>query len=260
MAVAICSEDSCHCVPIFVDHHQQAKSHSNAVAQPNLTTSTRTMAKKQELVPLKDRNHEQHPDNFKEELHENDSIGLLGLSDHESDHHDEDLSGYHSMGKTGDTSTSDDGINSPHELSGIESFRVFRLRMAVISVLILTALAVSAAVFKITVQGEVDEFETQYEGAAIKVIDSFAEIMDKMGSVAGLGVSYTSQGRHQVVEEGHIINSSWPFVTLEDFPPKARNVLQLSGALMVGMGPVLGGTMFRSWDEYVRNPLQTIWM
>lgn len=183
---------------------------------------------------------------------EDDSIGLdsqIGGSDEFMD----DMSGYNT---DAGTSTNDGNTQSAisKALSDVESQKVFRLRMAVIGVLILTALAVSAAVFKITVQGEMDEFETQYEGAAEKVIDSFANIMARMGSVAGLGVSYTSQGHH---EKG---TSDWPLVTLEDFPPRARNVLQLSGALMVGMSPVLPGEMFHVWDEYVSDPENQDWM
>ena len=186
---------------------------------------------------------------------EDDSIGLSSQGAPSSQFLD-DMSGYNTdIGNSSHDGTTKQAISEA--LSDIESHKVFRLRMAVIGVLILTALAVSAAVFKITVQGEMDEFETQYEGAAGKVIDSFANIMSKMGSVAGLGVSYTSQGQHDT-GSGH--STSWPLVTLEDFPPRARNVLQLSGALMVEMSPVLDGELFEVWDEYVNDQENQIWM
>lgn len=203
------------------------------------------------------------PDNWKElgqeEEEESSMVGLDNIEDASSVFMD-DMSGHN----TDVGHSSNDGKDTSNQaiskaLSEVESQKVFRLRMAVIGVLILTALAVSAAVFKITVQGEMDEFETQYEGAAGKVVDSFAEIMNKMESVAGLGVSYTSQGHHQENKDGPR-GSSWPLVTLEDFPPRARNVLQLSGALMVGMSPVLEGSMFRTWDEYVSQPENHVWM
>lgn len=176
-----------------------------------------------------------------------------------SDRHEDDLSGIDTAG--GKTTNSSDSANGgPNKFSQVESQKVFRLRMAVIGVLILTALAVSSAVFKITVQGEVDEFETQYEGAASKVIDSFEDIMIKMESVAGLGVSFTSEGQRLSAEEGGVISESWPFVSLYDFPTRARNVLQLSGALMVGMSPVLRGSLFEAWDEYVDDPDNQVWI
>lgn len=143
------------------------------------------------------------------------------------------------------------------QLSHEESRKVLRLRIMVIGALILSALFISSIVFKITTSGEVDEFTTQYEGAADKVIDAFGDIMNRMGSVAGLGVSYTSFGEHNLDSNG---KSPWPFVTLDDFPPKARNALQLSGALMVSMSPIVQGPLFHEWNEYVVQPEKTEWM
>ncbi|CAB9518147.1 Receptor-type guanylate cyclase gcy [Seminavis robusta] len=138
------------------------------------------------------------------------------------------------------------------QLSQRESMRILRLRVIVISVLFLTALAISSVVFKITTDGEVDEFTTQYESASSKVIATFEDVMNRMGSVAGLGLSFTSQGMHT--------QEQWPFMTLNDFPPKARNALQLSGALMVGMSPIVQGHLFDEWDNYVIQPQNTEWI
>ena len=143
-------------------------------------------------------------------------------------------------------------------LSRKESRKVLRYRIIVIGVLIFAALFISSMVFKITTTGEVDEFTTQYEGAADKVIGAFSDIMTRMGSVAGLGVSYTSYGMNHPDPSTGL--SPWPFVSLPDFPPKARNALQLSGALMVSMNPLVKGTLFDDWDDFVVQPENTEWM
>lgn len=93
-------------------------------------------------------------------------------------------------GGSGDDNTRLGSISQQDNLlSRKESRKVFRLRLIVILVLIATAFIISSVVFKITTDRETNELETQYEGAAGKVIDSFEAIMDRMGSVSGLGVS-----------------------------------------------------------------------
>jgi hypothetical protein len=170
-------------------------------------------------------------------------------------------SGYQStaFGNESAMSSSEDQ-SSPKKIAELlsrkESRKVLRYRIIVIGVLIFAAIFISSMVFRITTTGEVDEFTTQYEGAADKVIGAFGDIMTRMGSVAGLGVSFTSYGT-QNRDNGL---SPWPFVSLPDFPPKARNALQLSGAVMVSMNPILQGPLFQEWNDYVVQPESTEWM
>ena len=72
----------------------------------------------------------------------------------------------------GNTSVNqDDSLTSiKNKLSKKETQDVFRLRLLVFLVLILTSGAVSYAVYSLTAQGESDEFRTQYEAAAEKII------------------------------------------------------------------------------------------
>jgi len=107
---------------------------------------------------------------------------------------------------------------SPEDtLTRKESTAVVRLRSLVFLILFLTAVAVSAALFWITRQGESSEFETQYDGAATKVLESFADIVYEMGAISGLGVASSA---HSVDHK-----SDWPFVTLSNF--QQRYVLVL---------------------------------
>jgi hypothetical protein len=161
----------------------------------------------------------------------------------------------------GESGVSSEDLNSAKKiaerLSRKESRKVLRLRIIVIVVMILSALFVSSMVFKIATSWEVDAFTSQYEGAANHVIDAFGDIMNRMGSVAALGVDFTSWGMHNLDSNGKL---RWPFVTLDDFPPKARNALQLSGALTVSMSPIVREPLFNEWNEYVVLPENTEWM
>lgn len=57
------------------------------------------------------------------------------------------------------------------ELTKKESKAVFRLRLLVIAILLLTTVSVSLVVYFVTSRGESDGFQSQYEGAATKVIE-----------------------------------------------------------------------------------------
>jgi len=137
------------------------------------------------------------------------------------------------------------------ELSKRESRNVFRLRLIVMGVLICTAAIVSSVVYMIVRDGQEQEFKNQYEGAASKVVAAFEQIMIRMESVAGLATAYTSQGMH---------HNAWPFISMEEFPPQARNALALSGSLWIGMHPIITNNYFRAWDTYSQDPANYDWM
>jgi len=160
--------------------------------------------------------------------------------------------------------TAEDPSLIAQNLSNEETKKILRLRAMVIVVLILTAVAVSSVVFAVTTNGETVQFETTWEGAADKVIASFEEIIDRMGSVAGMGVSFTSHASKAAAAAAagdfQASRNTWPFVSLDDFPFKARNVLQLSGALFVGMTPLVEGPNFFLWDDFVLQPDNYEWV
>lgn len=168
-----------------------------------------------------------------------------------------------------------------------ESKAVFWLRLVVLMILVLTAVAVSITVYEITRRGEASEFETQYQGAATKVIESFADIVYEMGAISGLGVANSA---HSVDHK-----SEWPFVTLSNFQQRyvcslfdtsiesryrglyfdlsvltsnlvylnqtrAGNARHLSGALMVSISPIVQSHQFQEWDEFVNDSANNYWM
>jgi hypothetical protein len=132
-----------------------------------------------------------------------------------------------------------------------ETTAVFRLRVLVVIVLLLAASAVSAVVFFITTNGESDEFESQYEGTATKVVDSFMEIpQQKIGAISSLKVALVAHG----VDHAR----SWPFVTLSSFQQRSASVRSLSNALFVAMHPIVTDANRDEWELFVRE--DAYWM
>jgi hypothetical protein len=106
----------------------------------------------------------------------------------------------------------------------------------------------------LTTQAQMDEFESQYQGAAEKIVESFEDIMDKMGSVTGLATAFTSYGLD------HRDDTTWPFETLHNFQQKATHARQLSKALLVSISHVVRENDFLAWDEYVNQTENQKWM
>ncbi len=161
--------------------------------------------------------------------------------------------------RTGETT--DDDLNTiKSSLTKQESKQVFRLRVAVVMILVAAATAISLAVFFITKNAEEDEFSTQYSGVANKILDHFEEIMIEMSAVSGLAVAATTHAEQltmlydtlseQFIEEFPI---DWPFVTLPNFQERAGNVRSLSGAIYISINPIVQADELPLWESYVQS-------
>jgi hypothetical protein len=64
-----------------------------------------------------------------------------------------------------------------------------------------------------------------------------------MGSVSALGVAYTAYSAN--------FGSSWPFVTIPNLQERAGIARHMSGALFVGISPVVTREHFDAWDDYI---------
>lgn len=145
----------------------------------------------------------------------------------------------------GGDSSSDEDIQ--RNLAKKESTAVFRLRVIVIIIMIITAVVVSAVVLKITGNGEADEFETQFEGAAHVVQEAFGNVIEKMSIIGGLAATAGTR------------SGDWPFVTLGNFMEHAANVRYLSGALSVHVCPLVSEEDRSEWEEFVNSNV-SVWM
>jgi hypothetical protein len=150
---------------------------------------------------------------------------------------------------SGGEGSSDEGVHAIRaQLSAQQSRNVLRLRILVLSALILACAVLAVLMYQINRQAEVKTFESQYNGAAAKVIDTFQEVTDRMGAVAGLGLAYASS------------EQQWPFVDLKDFQELAAHARRLAGVNSVGIHPLVDGHDFDAWNQFVAQPDHQIWM
>ena len=157
-----------------------------------------------------------------------------------------------SQSGTSESRNTDDELNTiKDQLTKKETRDVFRLRVLVITILLLAGGSVSAVVCVITKNAMDDEFHLQYNGASEKVLASFDGILTQMGAISGLGIGYTARSIDY--------NDQWPFVTLSHFQERAGNARTLSQTLYVSLNPVVTREDRQAWEEYVLGP-DNYWM
>ena len=140
----------------------------------------------------------------------------------------DDFDGSDHVGSTTDderTMTNNDD-SSEEQLASKETRAVFRSRVLVFGALFLAASIVSVVVYFITKESEKEDFETTFDGASAKLVESFEEIVQqKIGALNSLSVAFTSYARSQ--------NDTWPFVTMNDFQQRAASARSLSDSLFL---------------------------
>ncbi|CAB9498657.1 Receptor-type guanylate cyclase gcy [Seminavis robusta] len=134
------------------------------------------------------------------------------------------------------------------EISSKETLAVLRLRQTVALILMLATVTVSLLIYLIRKNGEAQEFQNQYDAAADKIIESYEDIIHKMGAISGLGVALASHSM------GQKTFSEWPFVSLPNFQVRAGNARELSGALAVSISHIVPRGEFNAWHEFVNGP------
>jgi hypothetical protein len=145
-------------------------------------------------------------------------------------------------------SNEDADLDGTNDIVKSESTAVFRLRFLVFMAMLFAAVGVSLAVYFVTANNENEEYHAQYDGSASKIITSFEEIAGKkLAAISSLSVAATSYARSQP-------NTTWPFVTLNDFQQRAANIREFSNSLYVRIIPVISEEDRPAWEDYsVKN-------
>eukprot|EP00977_Amphora_coffeiformis_P021284 scaffold9134_cov170-Amphora_coffeaeformis.AAC.8 len=159
-----------------------------------------------------------------------------------------DESSYHdnsAWDSSGGTHAASSKISDKDEkqLAAKETAAVFRLRVLVLAIIFLAAVAVSLAVWFITTNSEEEDFVTNYDGASTKLVESFEEIVDqKIGALASLSVTFTSFARNE--------NATWPFVDMNDFQQRAATARSLSDSLFLELLPIITEETRGEWEQF----------
>lgn len=136
--------------------------------------------------------------------------------------------------------------NSHPENDGIakqENQNVFRLRLLVITVLLLSTIGVAVGVFLYVSRSEQQSFEQSFRDDSDKILDSVGIALDlSLGSVDAFLVSLVSYARDT--------NASWPFVTYPDYAVKVAKLRSLSKAVQVTQYHIVSGEQREEWEAY----------
>jgi hypothetical protein len=167
-----------------------------------------------------------------------------------SDGHSSSCSSSHgaNSSKTGGSKTSSDeggAVYSQKERLGqAETNAVFLLRLVVFLVMLLAAVAVSITIYIITSGAENEEFESQFDGAAGKVVDTFQNVVNqKVAAISSLAVA--------IIAHGVDHSRNWPFVTLSAFQQRSSTARKLADALFVTISPIVTDKNRKEWEDFV---------
>jgi hypothetical protein len=129
-----------------------------------------------------------------------------------------------------------------NRISKHETNAVRKQKYIVLAVMIVAAIAVCIVVHTMTKKSENENFDSNFVGAAEKLIASFRDVLDKGGSISSLDVAYTIHSLDH--------KDRWPFVTLTSFPERSASAKVLSGALFVSTNPVVTDIDRFQFEEY----------
>jgi len=80
------------------------------------------------------------------------------------------------------------GAKKAETLAGDETKAVLRLRLVIVFLLLPAAIAVTVAIFFVTKNAENQEFEAQFRADALKILDTFEEIVAQVRWIEGVDV------------------------------------------------------------------------
>jgi hypothetical protein len=93
------------------------------------------------------------------------------------------------------------------------------------------------------------QLNRNHGGSQECALSSLADIIENLSAVAGFALTISVEADNEL----------WPFVTLDDFQMRARNVEVLSGADYITLNPIVQAADLAAWESYVLTPVNT-WM
>jgi hypothetical protein len=127
-----------------------------------------------------------------------------------------------------------------------ETKDVNRLRLAVLFVIFLSAVLVGFLVFFITRREEMTKFHEAFDAETLKIYTSIGDglkrLVGSLDSFSTLAVSYARS-----------TNSTWPFVTIPDFPNHASKMLSNGVGNTLIMSVIVTPANRLLWEQYSMN-------
>jgi hypothetical protein len=127
-----------------------------------------------------------------------------------------------------------------------ETAAVSRLRVVVLGVLLLTAILVSLGVFFYTRNDETQDFVSQFDAQAARVIDQFHANMERtLQTMDGMSVATTSFAK--------ATGQTFPNVTIPDFIFRGSSARVLSEGLFFAWAPLVTDDTRSGWEAYAAH-------
>lgn len=132
-------------------------------------------------------------------------------------------------------------VESDQQRAGIRLMR----RLLVVS-LLLSALSIAACAYTVLRRSEVDNLQTKFETFALKLAGSLAKGLDEKLAVIGLfALDVQSFARYS--------DSTWPYVTIPEFPNRAATFLNLTNGFYTSLHHHVEDWERSDWEAYTAN-------
>ena len=187
-----------------------------------------------------------------------EEVGSHGGSDDESSEDEDDglLDGIDDM--KDDDNTNSTGASSRYsglseqEIAIRKMFATNQRNVATV-LFVYLAFFTSLFVYVVTRRTEVNNFENEFHSLADNVYDKLQDILtSQLHVLDSLSIEATSHAT--------TYNSSWPFVTINDFTTKAKRVLPLSNLFLISFNPLVTLENRQAWEQYtVDHTMDWLW-
>jgi hypothetical protein len=130
-----------------------------------------------------------------------------------------------------------------HGIGQEETKAVFRIKMVVMTVLLLCTTIVAASVYSHLSHTEETKFVHSFADDGKKIVDAIGVSLDKtLGVLDSLAILFVS---YSLVD-----NQIWPFVTMPDFAVRMAKLLPLTDAISINVLPVVTPKNRKKWEAY----------
>jgi hypothetical protein len=155
---------------------------------------------------------------------------------------DQDSSSHHDDGSIKQSS----GIRQDNSIGTKETKDVVCLRFLVFMVLFVSAVSVAVSVYLIIRNEERAKFKEAYNIEKEKIYETMSTALKSL--VGSLDLLSTD-----IISYSHSSNSTWPFVTIPDFPNRVSKLLSNGVAITISLSCIIKPENRLKWEEYAMN-------
>ncbi|CAB9514914.1 Receptor-type guanylate cyclase gcy [Seminavis robusta] len=152
----------------------------------------------------------------------------------DDDFRDEDhsSSNHNTTSDTPESGTSSDQQASQSAIAQAETRALYRSKVAVVSLLAMTAILAAGLAYHFSRQAETADFERQF--------DDYANSIDELVHLEAHDIYVAVDGfAHTVTSYTHSSNKTWPFITMPDFEIRGHDVIKVASVVAVAFSPLI---------------------